>query len=94
MGREGLCINRKDRGGQELQHKLDKRLPTSSPSAARPAPKRRTGGSFDGNAIAGLAAVAGGTLSYCLRSVWSRPPPGWCSPGGFAPRSVEPPPTA
>jgi drug/metabolite transporter (DMT)-like permease len=34
---------------------------------------RRTGGSFDGNAIAGLAAVAGGTLSYCLGSVWSRP---------------------
>ena len=34
---------------------------------------RRTQGSFDGEAIAGLAAVAGGTLSYCLGSIWCRP---------------------
>lgn len=34
---------------------------------------RRTGDSFDAGAIAGLAAVAGGTLSYCLGSVLSRP---------------------
>lgn len=34
---------------------------------------RRTQGSFDAEAVAGLAAVAGGTLSYCLGSVWCRP---------------------
>jgi drug/metabolite transporter (DMT)-like permease len=34
---------------------------------------RRTQGAFDTEAIAGLAAVAGGTLSYCLGSVWCRP---------------------
>jgi drug/metabolite transporter (DMT)-like permease len=34
---------------------------------------RRTQGTLDGDAIAGLAAVAGGTLAYCLGSVWSRP---------------------
>ncbi len=34
---------------------------------------RRTQGSFDGEAIAGLAAVAFGTLSYCLGSIWCRP---------------------
>lgn len=34
---------------------------------------RRTHGTFDGAAMAGLAAVAGGTLAYTLGSVWSRP---------------------
>ncbi|MBK7592578.1 MAG: EamA family transporter [Betaproteobacteria bacterium] len=34
---------------------------------------RRTQGSIDTEAIAGLAAVAVGTLSYCLGSVWCRP---------------------
>jgi len=34
---------------------------------------RRSAGSFDAGAVAGLAAVAFGTLAYCLGSVWNRP---------------------
>ena len=34
---------------------------------------RRSAGSIDAGAVAGLAAVAAGTLAYCLGSVWSRP---------------------
>ena len=34
---------------------------------------RRTGGSLDGSAIAGLIGIVGGTLAYCLGSVLARP---------------------
>jgi len=34
---------------------------------------RRTGSADDVGQLAGIAAVAGGTLAYCLGSVWSRP---------------------
>jgi drug/metabolite transporter (DMT)-like permease len=34
---------------------------------------RRTQGTFDADAVYGLAAVAGGTLAHCLGSVWCRP---------------------
>jgi drug/metabolite transporter (DMT)-like permease len=34
---------------------------------------RRTGSADDAGQLAGIAALAGGTLAYCLGSVWSRP---------------------
>lgn len=34
---------------------------------------RRAGGAFDMSAIAGLIAIVGGTLAYCLGSVLARP---------------------